>query len=46
MPLLVNTLVEKSIASMIGLVLLGAGVPARHWWRRNFKRSYEAWLES
>ncbi len=30
--LLVNTLVEKPIESLIGLVLIGAGVPAYLWW--------------
>ena len=35
MLLLVNTLVEKPFESMIGLVLLAAGVPAYLWWRRH-----------
>ncbi|HVR70845.1 MAG TPA: amino acid permease [Vicinamibacteria bacterium] len=32
--LLVNTLVEKPLESFLGLLLVGAGVPAYLWWRR------------
>jgi APA family basic amino acid/polyamine antiporter len=32
--LLVNTLVEKPLESLLGLLLVGAGVPAYLWWRR------------
>jgi APA family basic amino acid/polyamine antiporter len=33
--LLVNTLLEKPVESVIGLVLLAAGLPAYIWWRRH-----------
>jgi APA family basic amino acid/polyamine antiporter len=33
--LLVNTLVEKPVESVIGLVFIAAGVPAYLWWRRH-----------
>jgi APA family basic amino acid/polyamine antiporter len=32
--LLVNTLVEKPMESFLGLLLVGAGIPAYMWWRR------------
>jgi len=32
--LLANTLVEKPLESLLGLLLLAAGVPAYVWWRR------------
>ena len=35
MLLLVNTLVEKPVESVIGLLLMAAGVPAYLWWRRH-----------
>jgi hypothetical protein len=46
MPVLVNTLVEKPIASMIGLVLLGAGVPPVTGGAEISRGVCEAWLES
>ena len=33
--LIVNTVVEKPIESLIGLVFIAAGVPAYVWWRRH-----------
>jgi len=33
--LLANTLVEKPVESLIGLVFIAAGVPAYLWWRRH-----------
>lgn len=33
--LLVNTLVEKPVESVIGLVLIAVGLPAYAWWRRH-----------
>jgi APA family basic amino acid/polyamine antiporter len=35
--LLANTLVEKPVESLIGLVFIAAGVPAYLWWRRERK---------
>jgi APA family basic amino acid/polyamine antiporter len=32
--LLVNTLVEKPVESVLGLLIVGAGIPAYMWWRR------------
>jgi len=39
MLLLVNSLVEKPVESMIGLLLMAAGVPAYLWWQRNPARN-------
>jgi len=33
--LLANTLVEKPVESLIGLVFIAAGIPAYMWWRRH-----------
>jgi len=33
--LLANTLVEKPVESVIGLILIAAGLPAYAWWRRH-----------
>jgi APA family basic amino acid/polyamine antiporter len=33
--LLANTLVEKPVESSLGLLLVGMGIPAYLWWRRN-----------
>jgi len=35
--LLANTLVEKPVESLIGLVFIAAGLPAYAWWRRGAK---------
>jgi APA family basic amino acid/polyamine antiporter len=32
--LLVNTLVEKPLESLLGLILVALGIPAYLWWRR------------
>jgi APA family basic amino acid/polyamine antiporter len=36
--LLVNTLVEKPLESVLGLLLVAAGIPAYLWWRRKAMR--------
>ena len=33
--LLANALVEKPVESVIGLILIAAGLPAYAWWRRH-----------
>jgi APA family basic amino acid/polyamine antiporter len=35
--LLANTLIEKPVESLIGLVFIAAGLPAYAWWRRGEK---------
>jgi APA family basic amino acid/polyamine antiporter len=32
--LLLNTLMEKPLESLLGLLLVGLGIPAYMWWRR------------